>query len=207
MTTRIAILASGSGTIAQALLDASGRDDLSGAEVVLVLSDRLGAEVLERAERAGVETLFFGSKGFPDRVAYSEALAAELEKRNIDLVCLSGFMKILSPPFVSAFEGKILNTHPALLPAFPGAHPVRDTLAWGVKVTGATVHFVDEDVDHGPIVIQEAVPVLHEDDESSLHERIKEVERRIYPEAVRLVAEGRTHIEGRTVRLTDGARA
>lgn len=209
MTARIAILASGSGTIAQVLLDASARGDLSGAEVAVVVSDRPEAEVLERARRAGVEALFFGSKGFSDRVAYSETLAAQLQERNIELVCLCGFMKILSPPFVRSFEGKILNTHAALLPAFPGAHPVRDTLAWGVKVTGATVHFVDEDVDHGPIVIQEAVPVLPGDDESILHERIKEVERRIYPEAVRLIVAKRTRIEGRTVRIQerDGVRA
>lgn len=199
MTARIAILASGEGSIAQALLDASAQGDLAGAEVALVVSDRKDARVLERASGEGVETLVFTSKGFSDRNAYSEALTKELKNRKIDLVCLSGFMKILAPPFVRAFEGRILNTHPALLPAFPGAHPVRDTLAWGAKVSGATVHFVDEDVDLGPIVLQEAIPVLPADDEASLHERIKEAERRLFPEAVRLVVSGRTRVSGRTV--------
>src|SRR5205807_2418156 len=140
-----------------------------------------------------------------DRAAYGDALVAALQSRDVDLVCLSGFMRILSPGFIAAFEGRILNIHPALLPAFPGAHPVRDTLAWGVKVTGTTVHFADEDVDHGPILVQECVPVLEGDDEASLHERIKAVEHRLYPEAVRLVVEGRTRIEGRRVLLVDAA--
>lgn len=199
MTARVAILASGEGSIAQVLLDASGTVELADAEVALVVSDRMNARVLERASRAGVETLVLPSKGFPDRTAYSQALARELKNRKIDLVCLSGFMKILSPPFIRAFEGRILNTHAALLPAFPGAHPVRDTLAWGAKVSGATVHFVDEYVDHGPIVLQEAVPVHSSDDEATLHERIKEAERRLFPEAVRLVVSGRTRVRGRTV--------
>lgn len=208
MIKRIAILASGEGSIAQALLDASARGDLAGAEVALVVSDRKGARVLERSVRAGVDTLIFTSKGFADRTAYSEALAKELKNRKIAFICLSGFMKILAPPFIRAFEGRILNTHAALLPAFPGAHPVRDTLAWGAKMTGATVHFVDEDVDHGPIVLQEAVPVLPGDNEATLHERIKDAERRLFPEAVRLVVAGRTRIIGRTVVIEEpqGAR-
>jgi phosphoribosylglycinamide formyltransferase-1 len=207
--TRVAILASGEGSIAQALLDASARGELAGAEVALVVSDRTEAPVLGRANRAGAQTLVFTSKGFADRTAYSEALARELKDRGIELVCLSGFMKILAPGFVKAFEGRILNTHAALLPAFPGAHPVRDTLAWGAKLTGATVHFVDQDVDHGPIILQEAVPVFPGDDEATLHERIKEAERRLFPEAVRLVVAGRTRVSGRTVVIDEpeGARA
>lgn len=201
MTSRIAILASGQGTNAQALLDASKRDELAGGEVVVVASNRPEAPVLERAERAGVEALFLDPANFADRKSYTDALAKELLRRDVDLVCLAGFMLILPPDFVRAFPNRILNIHPALLPSFPGAYPVRDAVAWGAKVTGSTVHFVDEDVDHGPIIIQEAVPVLPDDDEESLHERIKVVEHRIYPEAVRAVVSSRTRIEGRTVHV------
>lgn len=132
-----------------------------------------------------------------DRVEYCRTMAEFLKDRGVDLVCAAGFMKILAEPFIKAYEGKILNTHPSLLPAFPGAHAVRDTLAYGVKVTGATIHFVDDQVDHGPILLQEAVAVLDDDDEDTLHERIKQVERRLYPEAVRAVVAGRVGLEGR----------
>lgn len=199
MLKRIAVLASGEGTNVQALLDASMRGQLAGGEVVVVASDVSQAGALERATRAGVEPLFVDPADYADRPSYSEALAKELQRRDIDLVCFAGFMKILSPVFVRTFVGRILNTHAALLPAFPGAHPVRDTIAWGAKVAGATIHFVDEDVDHGPIILQKAVPVLEADDEETLHERIKQVEHRLYPEAVRLVVAGRTRIEGRKV--------
>lgn len=124
-----------------------------------------------------------------------------LGERDIDLVCLAGFMRILTPPMVRAFHGRMLNVHPSLLPAFPGAHAPRDALAWGAKVSGATVHFVDEEVDRGPIVLQEAVPVLEGDEEATLHDRIKEVEHRLYPLAVRLWLEGRLEVEGRRVRI------
>jgi phosphoribosylglycinamide formyltransferase-1 len=160
------------------------------------------------ADRAGVEALFADPGPHAGRAAYSDALVAALQERDVDLVCLSGFMRILSPGFIAAFEGRILNIHPALLPAFPGAHAVRDALAWGVKVTGTTVHFADEAVDHGPIVAQESVPVLPGDDEETLHERIKAVEHRLYPEAVRLVVSGHTRVSGRRVEVTSpvGAR-
>jgi phosphoribosylglycinamide formyltransferase 1 len=209
MTTSIAILASGSGTNAQALVEASRRGELAGGEVVVVVSDREGSGALQRAQTAGVEALFLDPSTHPDREVYAAAIVKELRARNVGLVCLAGFMRILPPSFVKAFENRILNLHPALLPAFPGANAVRDALAWGAKVTGTTVHFVDEEVDHGPIVLQEAVPVLGGDTEESLHERIKEVERRLYPEAVRLVLGGRTRIEGRAVVIEEpeGARA
>jgi phosphoribosylglycinamide formyltransferase-1 len=209
MATPIAILASGSGTNAQALIEASQRGALAGGEVAIVVSDQEGSGALQRAEAAGVEALFLDPSSHPDREAYAGIMVKELQARNVGLVCLAGFMRILPPSFVKAFEQRILNLHPALLPAFPGAHAVRDALAWGVKVTGTTVHFVDEEVDHGPIVLQEAVPVLGGDTEESLHERIKQAERRLYPEAVRLVLGGRTRVEGRAVVIEEpeGVRA
>ena len=207
MTTRIAILASGAGTNARALLDASNRGELAGATVVVLVADRAGCGALAEAALAGVEGIFVDPACSPDRAAYGDVLVAELRARQVDLVCLSGFMRILSPGFIAAFEGRVLNIHPALLPAFPGAHAVRDALAWGVKVTGTTVHFADEDVDHGPIVAQECVPVLPGDDEATLHERIKAVEHCLYPEAVRLVVSGQTRIDGRRVDVGGPARA
>lgn len=202
MTMRIAILASGGGTNAQALLEASERGELGGGEVVAVVSDRERAGALERARSFGVEALFVDPLAHPSREAYAEALVEELVARGVKLVCLAGFMRILPPVFVKAFEDKVLNIHPALLPSFPGAHPVRDALEWGVKVTGATVHFADEAVDQGPIILQEAVPVLH-DGEGALHERIKAVEHRLYPRAVKAVCEGRVRIEGRRVTVEE----
>jgi phosphoribosylglycinamide formyltransferase 1 len=208
MSVRIAVLASGSGSNAQVLLDASARDELAGGEVVVVVSDRQ-AKVLELAHAAGVESLLIDHKEYPSRVAFGEAVLDELRSRQVRLVCYAGWMRIMPPEFIQAFPGRVLNIHPALLPSFPGAHAVRDALEWGVKVTGTTVHFADEDVDHGPIIMQEAVPVLAEDTEVTLHERVKEVEHRLYPEAVRAVVSGRVRLEGRTVHIleTDGAPA
>jgi len=205
VTTRIAVLASGAGTNAEALLGAASRGELGDAEVVLLVSDRDGCGALAAARRAGVEALFVdpaapGVAG--DRDAYGRVLVAALAQRQVDLVCLAGFMRILSPGFITAYESRVLNIHPALLPAFPGAHAVADALAWGVKITGTTVHFADEAVDHGPIVAQACVPVLEGDDEAALHGRIKAVEHRLYPEAIRLVIEGRTATVGRRVLVT-----
>lgn len=198
--TRIAVLASGAGTNLQALLD----DPIVGPMVALVLSDRREAGALDRARHDGVVTIFLDPALHPGREAYGRALVDVLEAHDVDHLALAGFMRILSGPAVRAFEGRIVNVHPSLLPAFPGAGAVRDALAWGAKVTGVTVHLVDEEVDHGPIVLQEAVPVLPGDDEGSLHARIKEVEHRLYPLAVRLLAEGRLKVEGRTVHVLEG---
>lgn len=214
MTTRIAILASGAGTNAQALIAAGARGKLGDASVVALVSDRPGARALALADAAGIESVFVdpalwrtsGGKVL-DRAAYGEVLVAELQARAVDLVCLAGFMRILSAGFIAAFDGRVLNIHPALLPAFPGAHAVADTLAWGAKVSGTTVHFTDEAVDHGPIIAQECVPVLDGDDEASLHERIKAVEHRLYPEVVRLVVEDRVRREGRRVTVAAPAAA
>ena len=184
---RVGVLASGSGTILAAMLDRH-------LPIAVVLADRrCGA--LGIAEEAGiaaelVERADFGA-GF-DRVAYTKDVVATLERHGVDLVAIAGFGTILSEPFVDAFGARALNTHPALLPAFKGWHAVRDALAAGVKVTGCTVHLVTEDVDSGPIVAQEAVPVLDTDTEETLHERIKAVERRLYPDVIaRMVREQR----------------
>lgn len=167
-----------------------------------VVSDRQGAGVLDRAKQAGVEALVIDFTAFPSREEFGKALVDELKARDIGLVCQAGFMRILPPVYIESFPQQVLNLHPSLLPSFPGAHAVRDALEWGVKVTGSTVHFADEEVDHGPIIMQEAVPVLPGDTEEALHERIKEVEHRIYPEAVRAVISGRLEVVGRKVAAT-----
>ena len=189
------MLASGTGSNLQALLD----DPVVGRAIRLVVSDRAEAKALDRARSAGIEGVHLDPKAYDGRTAHDEALVALLRGRGIDLVCLAGYMRILSPPFVRAFWERTVNVHPALLPAFPGAHAVRDALAAGVKITGCTVHLVDEEVDHGPILAQEAVPVLEEDDELSLHARIQEAEHRLYPAVVRQVLEGSIRVQGRPI--------
>jgi phosphoribosylglycinamide formyltransferase-1 len=191
---RVVVLVSGHGSNLQALLDA-------GMPVVLVAADRPDAYGLERARRAGVDTAVVRPADHPDRPAFDLALRELVAGARPDVVCLAGFMRILGPAFVRAFPERIVNTHPSLLPAFRGAHAVRDALAYGVKVTGCTVHLVDEEVDHGPVLFQAAVPVEPGDDEDRLHERIKREEHRLLPLAVRLVAEGRVRVEGRRARI------
>ncbi|MFR9722774.1 phosphoribosylglycinamide formyltransferase [Streptomyces sp. MS19] len=197
---RIVVLVSGSGTNLQALLDAAAAGGAAyGAEVVAVGADRPGIEGLRRAERAGLPTFVHRVRDFTDRAAWDRALTASVAAYEPDLVVSAGFMKILGPDFVAEFGGRLLNTHPALLPSFPGAHGVRDALAHGVKVTGCTVHFVDGGVDTGPIIAQEAVAVEQDDDEATLHERIKEVERRLLADVVGRLARDGYRIEGRKV--------
>jgi phosphoribosylglycinamide formyltransferase-1 len=198
---RVGVLVSGRGSNLQAILDACARPDFP-ARVVVVVSDRERAPALERARAAGVEALWLNPKDFEDREAFDRALVAELERRGVQLACQAGYMRILSPVYVRAFAGRALNIHPSLLPAFPGLHPHRQALAHGVKVSGATVHFVDEGVDTGPIVLQRAVPVEPGDTEESLAARILVEEHRLYPEAIRLFAEGRLRIDGRRVTVT-----
>ncbi|WP_328808381.1 phosphoribosylglycinamide formyltransferase [Nonomuraea montanisoli] len=198
---RLVVLVSGSGTNLQALLDASA-DPAYGAEVVAVGADRDGIEGLARATRAGVPTFVEKLGDHPTRAEWDEAIAARISSYEPDLVVSAGFMKILGAPTLGAHP--VLNTHPALLPSFPGAHGVRDALAHGVKVTGCTVMLADAGVDSGPIIAQEAVPVLPDDDEAVLHERIKVVERRLLVEIVgRMAREGWT-VSGRTVRIGNG---
>lgn len=190
---------SGSGTLLQALLDA-GEDEL-GAQLVAVGADREGIEGLRRADRAGVPTFVVPPADFPDRRAWDVALAEATAAYAPALVVSAGFMRILGRDFLARFPDRVVNTHPALLPSFPGAHAVRDALAYGVRVTGSTVHLVDEGVDTGPVLAQEAVPVEDGDDEARLHERIKTVERRLLVDVVGRLARSEWSVEGRKVRF------
>jgi phosphoribosylglycinamide formyltransferase-1 len=194
----LGVLASGRGSNLQAILDTieAGR---CPARVAVVVSDRKDALALERARRAGASAMHLDPKAYPDRAAFDEAVAEVLDQYATELVCLAGYMRVLSVEFVRRFPGRILNVHPALLPAFPGLHAQRQALEHGVKVAGATVHFVDQGVDTGPIVLQSAVPVLDDDTEETLAARILVEEHRLYPEAIRLYAEGRLRVEGRRV--------
>ena len=196
----IAVLCSGQGTNLQALLT-SARAGRLGARVAIVISDRPDARALERAKRAGVEARYVNPRQFPTRAEYERALISLLETRGVRYVCLAGFMRLLSPVFVAQYPNRILNVHPALLPAFPGAHAVRDALRWGAKMTGVTVHLVDAAVDHGPILLQEAVPIRAHETEASVLARIHRVEHRLYPQAVRLMAGGMVSVEGRVARI------
>jgi phosphoribosylglycinamide formyltransferase 1 len=180
----IGVLVSGEGTNLQALLDA-------GLPVVAVASDNTKAKGLDRAAKAGIEAGAFPAAEFESRERRDQELAEWLGERGVELVVLAGYMRLLSEPFLDRFPGRILNVHPSLLPSFPGAHAVEDALAHGVKVTGATVHFVDQGIDTGPIVLQEAVAVHEGDSPESLHERIQAVEHRLLPQAVRLFLDGK----------------
>lgn len=197
---RLLVLVSGSGTNLQALLDAAV-DPAWGAVVIAVGADRDDIEGLRRAQRVGIETFVVRPVDHGSRADWDKALAVAVTERAPDLVVCAGFMRILGPAFLDEWAGRCVNTHPALLPAFPGAHGVRDALAYGVRVSGATVHLVDAGVDTGPILAQAAVPVLAADDEPELHERIKVVERQLLVDVVgRMAREGWT-VDGRTVRL------
>jgi phosphoribosylglycinamide formyltransferase 1 len=199
---RLVVLVSGSGTNLQALLDAIAADPGYGAEVVAVGADREGIAGLERARRAGLPVFVCRVKDYQHkggRAAWDAALADAVSAHQPDLVISAGFMKIVGKEFLNRFGGRFINTHPALLPSFPGAHGVRDALAYGAKVTGCTVHFVDDGVDTGPIIAQGVVEIRDEDDETALHERIKEVERRLLVDVVGRLARDGYRIEGRKV--------
>ncbi len=194
---RVGVLASGSGTLLQAILDAA-----DVYEVTSVISDRPGVRAIQRAEAVGVPAVALPFKEYADRDAFSAAVAETQLGHGLDLSASAGFMRILSGPYFRALGAvPYINSHPALLPAFPGPHGVRDAVAHGVKVTGTSIILCDEGVDSGPIIAQEPVAVRPDDDEESLHERIKEVERRLFPEVIRLFAAGRVKIEGRRVHI------
>ena len=199
---RVGVLVSGRGSNLQALIDAARRGDLGG-EIVVVISNVETARGLERAQAAGVPAVFRDHRG-KRRETYDAEIAEILQTHRVDLVCLAGFMRLLSPTFVGSFPGRIVNIHPALLPAFPGLDAQRQAWEHGVKVSGATVHLVDESLDSGPIVAQEAVAVLSTDTAESLAARILEAEHRLYPRAVRLLLDGRCRVEGRRV-IVEGA--
>jgi phosphoribosylglycinamide formyltransferase-1 len=196
---RIAVLASGAGTNLQALLD----DPHVGPSIVLVLSDRPQAGALERARSRAVKAVVLEPSHYASREAHDRALRELLQDEAIEFLALAGYMRIVGPATIGAFRDRILNVHPALLPGFPGARAVRDALDWGTTLTGCTVHLVDEEVDHGPIVFQESVPIHPDDDEASLRARIQAVEHRLYPRALRLLAEGRLKVEGRRVHILE----
>jgi len=180
-------------------------DPAVGPAIALVVSDRPEAQALQRARQSEVQTVVIEPSGFPDRMSFDAALIALLADESIDLVVLAGFMRILSPAFVSAFEGKVVNVHPSLLPAFPGGDSIAEAIAWGVKVTGVTVHLVDEEVDHGPILMQASLPVLPDDTPETLADRIHGLEHELLPRAVRALMQGRVAVEGRIVRIEEEA--
>jgi len=194
----IAVLCSGRGTNLQAIID-SVKSGYIPAKIALVASDNKDAHALTRAKDAGIETLVLNRKDFASREDFDKEVVKNLKKRDVGLVVLAGFMRLLSPYFIREYKNKIMNIHPALLPAFKGTSGIKDALEYGSKVTGPTVHFVDEDLDHGPIILQRAVDVRDGDTEESLLERVHAEEHKIYPEAVKLFVEGRLKIEGRRV--------
>ena len=198
MSRAIGVLISGRGSNLQAIIDAIG-DGRLDARIAVVLSNRADAYGLERARQAGIETVVRDHKAHPSREAYEAVLVEDLRARGVQLVCLAGFMRLLGATFVHAFPNRILNVHPALLPAFPGLHAQRQAVEHGVKVSGATVHFVDTHLDAGPIILQAAVPVLDTDTEDTLSARILVQEHRLYPEAIQRILDGGWRIEGRRV--------
>ena len=196
---RVAVLASGYGTNLQALLD----DPVTRPWIALVVSDRDSAVALARAEAHGVATAIVDPARSVDRRSFDAELLRVLREADAGFVVLAGYLRVLGPEVVRAYEGRILNVHPSLLPAFPGASSVADALDWGAKVTGVTVHLVDEELDHGPILAQEAIGIADDDDWDSLEARVHAVEHRLLPAALRALVDGRVRVEGRRVRVVE----
>jgi phosphoribosylglycinamide formyltransferase 1 len=196
---KIGVLASGGGTNLQALLDAGARGELGPGQLAVVGANVPGCGALERAQRAGVPHFVLDHKTFASREGFDHELVAALRRHGVELVVLAGFMRLLTPAFLAAFPERVVNIHPALLPAFPGTHAQHQAFAYGVKFSGCTVHFVDGGTDTGPIIAQAVVPVLSSDDEESLRARILAEEHRLFPAAVRAIAEGRVKVAGRQV--------
>ncbi len=196
----IAVLCSGNGSNLQAIIDAV-KSGYIPARLSLVVSDNKDAYALERAGKAGIETAYLDPKKFESREDYDREIVKHFKAKEVGLVVLAGFMRLMSSRFINEYKGRIMNIHPALLPSFKGTHGARDALEYGVKVTGPTVHFVDEKLDNGPIILQRAVEVKDGDTEDTLMERIHKEEHEIYPEAIKLFVEGRLSIEGRKVRI------
>jgi phosphoribosylglycinamide formyltransferase-1 len=198
----LGVLISGRGTNLQAIIDAIQEERLD-ARIGVVVSNKANAAGLERAQKAGIMTSVIDHKAFSSREAFDERVLEELRTYEVDLLCLAGFMRILSPVLVRAFPNRVLNIHPALLPSFIGLHGQRQALDYGVKVSGATVHIVDEELDHGPILLQAAVPVRGDDTEESLSARILKEEHRLYPEAIGLLLDGKFKFEDRRAILVE----
>jgi phosphoribosylglycinamide formyltransferase-1 len=195
---RVAVLLSGRGSNFVALHDAM-RDGRIDADIVLVFSNKEDAPGLRIARDRGLEALYINAKLYPDKEEYDKEIIREVRRRNVDLVCLAGYMKIITPHFCREYRHHIMNIHPALLPSFPGLHVQQKAIDWGVRFSGVTVHFVAEEVDMGPIILQAVVPVLQDDTEQTLADRILVEEHKIYPESVRLYFEGRLEVRGRRV--------
>ncbi|AEG59558.1 phosphoribosylglycinamide formyltransferase [Desulforamulus ruminis] len=197
---RLGVLASGRGSNLQAIMDACRANKIP-AEVAVVISDKAGAYALQRAESAGIPAHFLDYASFDGKGAYEQAAVTILKESGVQLVCLAGYMRLVGETLLRTYANHIINIHPALLPSFPGLHGQRDALNYGVKVSGCTVHFVDEGMDTGPIILQAAVPVEEEDTEETLAARILEQEHKLYPEAIKLFAQGRLRVQGRKVMI------
>ncbi|WP_315444745.1 phosphoribosylglycinamide formyltransferase [uncultured Selenomonas sp.] len=201
---KIGVLCSGRGSNLASIIEAIERGEIR-AEIAVVIADKADAYALERAREKGIPAVAVVYRDYAERADFERALLTELHTHGVTLVVLAGFMRILSPVFVHAYTGRILNIHPALLPSFPGAHAHRDVLAYGVKVSGCTVHFVDEGMDSGPIILQASVPVQEGDTEEALAARVLAQEHRIFPEAIKLYVEGRLRTDGRKVHILPAA--
>lgn len=198
----LGVLCSGRGTNLQSIIDAVASGQIK-APIGVVITDKPGVMALERAEKAGIPAVCIDRKQYGSREEFDGALLGELKGYGVTLVCLAGFMRLLTAGFIRAYEGRILNIHPALLPSFKGAHAHRDVLAYGAKVSGCTIHFLVEDMDAGPIILQAAVPVMEGDDEDSLGARVLVEEHKLYPRAIELFLAGRLTIDGRCVRISE----
>jgi len=196
----IAVFCSGFGSNLQAIIDAVKKGKI-GAKLRLVVSDNPACFALKRAKKAGIQTLVLEAKNFPTREAYDKEIIKELKKEKIDLIVLAGFMRLLSTHFVRAYKNRIINIHPALLPSFKGTHGIEDAFEYGVKVTGASVHFVDEKLDHGPIILQKAIEISEKDTLKSLEKKMHKAEHEIYPKAIQLIAQNKIKITGRKVKI------
>lgn len=200
MNWRLAVLASGRGTNLQALIEACQKGEMS-ARIAVVISDKKEAKALQRAEANGIPSVFVNPSDYKSKQEFEKAVLEIIKKYDCNLICLAGFMRILSPFFINNVGKKIINIHPSLLPAFPGLAAQKQALEYGVKYSGCTVHFVDEGVDSGPIILQAVVPVYDTDTEEALTQRILEEEHKIYPLAVKLITQGRIKVEGRKVKI------
>jgi len=199
----IAVLVSGNGSNLQAISDADKKNELSCGKLALVISDNPQAFALERAKKRGIKTVVLEKGHYKSREEYDEALIKTLKTNKIELVVLAGFMRILSALFIDEYKGRVLNIHPALLPSFKGAEGIKDALAGGVKITGVTVHFVEKEIDSGPVILQRSVRIEENDTFSSLEEKIHAAEHEIYPTAIRLFVEGRLKIENGIVKIKE----
>jgi len=196
------VLASGRGSNLQSIIDSINNKNLK-AQILLLITDNPSAYAIERAKKHDIEHLVIRQKEYSSRDDFYRKVTEELQKRDVGLVVLAGFMKIVGKPLIDAYPNRIMNIHPALLPSFPGLHGQKQALEYGVRISGCTVHFVDEGMDTGPIIMQAAVPVYHSDTEDRLSERILKLEHKIYPEAIRLFSEGRLEVQGRVVKIKD----